>query len=76
MTKKTKTKHAKSPEASASCPVRDLSSPRVGVSASCPEQIQKSKWWCHKLMTYRETKKIKTFKALCCWNMKSWRCRT
>jgi len=28
-TKRTKTKHAKSPVASASCPVRDLSSTRV-----------------------------------------------
>jgi len=40
MPPKRKTKHAKSPMASASCPVRDLSSkrvgsPRVGVSASC-----------------------------------------
>ena len=39
--KRTKTKHAKSMVASASCPVRESSSPRVGnprvgVSASCP----------------------------------------
>ena len=39
--KRTKTKHAKSPVASARCPVRESSSPRVGnprvsVSASCP----------------------------------------
>jgi len=33
--KKTKTMHAKSQVASASCPVRESSSPRVGVSASC-----------------------------------------
>ena len=31
-----KTKHAKSPMASASCPVRDLSSTRVDQSARCP----------------------------------------
>jgi len=33
--KRTKTKHAKSPVASASCPVRDLSSTRVDQSARC-----------------------------------------
>ena len=33
---KPKTKHAKSPVAFVSCPVHDLSSPRVGISASCP----------------------------------------
>jgi len=32
----TKTKHAKSPVASANCPVREMSNPRVGASASCP----------------------------------------
>jgi len=34
--KRTKTKHAKSPVASASYPVRDLSSTRVDQSARCP----------------------------------------
>jgi len=34
--KRTKTKHAKSPVASASCPVRESSSPQVGISSSCP----------------------------------------
>ena len=34
--KKTKTKHAKSPVVSTSCPVRDLSSPRVDQSTRCP----------------------------------------
>jgi len=34
--KRTTTKHAKSPMASARCPVRESSRPRVGVSASCP----------------------------------------
>ena len=33
--KRTKTKHAMSPVASATCPVRESSSSRVGVSASC-----------------------------------------
>jgi len=36
MPPKRKTKHAKSPMASATCPVRDLSSPRLVQSATCP----------------------------------------
>ena len=42
--KRTKTKHAKSPVAFASCPVRELSSPRVDQSARCPVRKLSSPW--------------------------------